>query len=67
MTARIYGFLGALVAMVGVAVGLLVKVTQRIARIEKLLEKKSNRFRRSPIKKEPSGSLRDGSLKLLLN
>ena len=38
MTAGIYGFLGAIVAMTGVAVGLLVKLTQKVERIEKLIE-----------------------------
>ena len=38
MVAGIYGFLGAIVAMVGVAVGLLVKMNARMERIEELLD-----------------------------
>lgn len=40
MTAGIYGFLGAIIAMVGVSTGLLGRMTHKLDRLEKLLEQK---------------------------
>lgn len=40
MTAGIYGFLGAIIAMVGVSTGLLIKLTHKMERIENLLKEK---------------------------
>lgn len=40
MVAGIYGFLGVIVAMAGVSVGLLVKLSSKVDRIQILLEAK---------------------------